>query len=78
MVDMRNGGDVPGITGQGTRKEAVRVIEEMGDDHFDDLLGQPDDGGRLCHRSLWRSTFRERSPDSAVPNSHGEQLDGCG
>ena len=36
-MEMRNGDDVPGIAGQGACKEASRVVDEMNDDHFEDL-----------------------------------------
>ena len=37
VMEMRNGGDVPGVTGQGARAEVVLVVDEMGDDDFDYL-----------------------------------------
>ena len=42
VMETRNGDDVPGVTGQGTRKEAALVVDEMGDDHFEDLHREPD------------------------------------
>jgi hypothetical protein len=43
VMEMGNGGNVPGVTGQGAREETARIVDEMGDDHFDDLLGKPGD-----------------------------------
>jgi len=40
VMEMRNGDNVPGVTGQGARKEAALVVDEMGDDHFEDLYGE--------------------------------------
>ena len=37
MMEMRDRGDVPGVTGQGTRQKTVRVVDEMRDNCFDDL-----------------------------------------
>ena len=37
LVETRNGGNVPRVTGQGACTEAVCVISEIGDDCFDDL-----------------------------------------
>jgi len=35
LAEMRNDSDdVPGVAGQGARKEAARVVNEMEDDHF--------------------------------------------
>ena len=39
MVDMRDGGNVPGITGQRARFERVGVIEKI-DYHLYDLMGK--------------------------------------
>ena len=44
VMEMRNGDDIPGVTGQGTRK----IVDEMGDDNFDDLLGKSGGRGRTC------------------------------
>ena len=70
---MGNDGDVPGVTGQGACEEAALVIDEVGDDHFKDLLGESGDRGKI-----WRQTNRTRPLDSgeaSVPHPHGEQLD---
>ena len=32
-----DGSDVPRVTGHGARCEAARVVNEVGDDHFDDF-----------------------------------------
>ena len=44
VMEVRNGGDIPGVTGPGACKETALVVDEMGDDHFDNLVGKP--GGR--------------------------------
>ena len=46
VMEMRDRGNVPGVTGEGTRKKAGCVISKMGDDHFDDLQG------KFCNRGL--------------------------
>ena len=42
---MRDRGDVPGVTRQGAREEAARVVDEVGDNHFDNLERKLSDGG---------------------------------
>lgn len=54
VVEMRNGGNVPGVTGQSACKETVCVESKICDDYFDDLQGKPGGGRRACrggHRS---------------------------
>ena len=46
MMEMRDGGDVPRITGQGTCTETGLVVEKMSDDLFDDVLRKPGDRRR--------------------------------
>jgi hypothetical protein len=55
VMEMGNGDDVPGVTGQGACAETAPVVDKMLDDHFDDLLGKLGDGGRGCCRGLRRS-----------------------
>jgi len=45
VVKMRDRGDVPGVTRQGACEETARVIDEMGNDHFDDLERKLGGGG---------------------------------
>ena len=81
VTEVRNGSNVPGVTGQGAREEIIFVIDEMGNDHFNGLLGKPVGRGRARRRSLWGSATKAQVPDSgytSAPNSHGEQLDHCG
>ena len=81
VVKMRDSCDVPRVTGQGTCKETAGVIDQMGNDHFDDLLGKSHGGGLACRGRFWRSTSRTYSPDSSeapVPSSHPEQPNDCG
>ena len=40
-MEMRNGGDVPRVTGQGARAETAFVVDNIGDNYFDDLLWDP-------------------------------------
>jgi len=42
VVKVRNGSEVPGVTGQGARKKAVLVVDEVGDDCFTDIQGKSD------------------------------------
>ena len=44
-MNMRNDSDVPRVTGQGAREETGCIMNEMGDDHFDDFQREPGDGG---------------------------------
>ena len=39
VMELGNRSNVPGIAGQGTRAETRDVVDEWGDDHFDDLQG---------------------------------------
>ena len=52
MMEMRDRGDVPGITGEGACKEAACIIDKMGDDHFNDLQGKFCGGRRACDGNL--------------------------
>ena len=76
MVEMRYGGDVPRVTGQGARDETWCVVDEMSDDHFDDFHGKLGERRRACRWNLWRSIAGTECLDS-VPNSFGKQLDHC-
>jgi len=51
VMEVGNGGNVPGIAGQGACKETALVIDEMVNDHFNNLLGKFEFGGsrgNLC------------------------------
>lgn len=50
VVEVKNGGGAAGMAGQGTYAETVRVMGEIGDDHFDDFQGKPRGGRRVHHR----------------------------
>jgi len=54
-MEAGNGGNVPGITGQGACVETGRIIDQMGDDNSDDLQGKPGGRGQTCGRGFWRS-----------------------
>ena len=56
VVEMRNNDDVPGVASQGTRNEAGCVMGEIGDDHFDNLEGEPGGRGRARCRGLRTSS----------------------
>ena len=56
VSEVGNGGNVPGITGQGACAEVGRIVGKMGGDNFDDPQGKPGGRGRACGRGLWRST----------------------
>jgi len=61
-MEMRNGCDIPGVTGQGARKESASIVDEMGDDNFDDLLGKSGGRGRVRRENLRRSTAKIHPP----------------
>ena len=78
VMEMGNGGDVPGVAGQGACAETVFVVDEMCEDDVDDILGKPGGEGWTCRRILWRWTRRRRFPDpgpTSVPNPLDEELD---
>ena len=56
MMEMRYGGDVPRIAGQGACAKTELVVDEMSDDNFNDVLRNPGDRGRARRGSLRRST----------------------
>ena len=56
VMEVGNGCDVPGVTGQGACAETPPVVHEMGDDHFDDLAGKSGDLGRECRKGFRGST----------------------
>ena len=49
VMEMGNGGDVPGVTYQGACVETARVEGKVGDNYLDDLEGKPGGGGT----SVW-------------------------
>ena len=51
-MEVRDGGDVPGITNQGAREEAGSVIDKVGNHHLDDLQGKFDGRGRARIRDI--------------------------
>ena len=80
VMEMGNGGDVPGVTGQGACAETVFVVE-MCEDDLDDILGKPGgEGWTSCHRILRRWACRRCFPDpglTSVPNPLDEELSHC-
>jgi hypothetical protein len=64
VMEVGNGGRVPGAAGRGACEETALIIDEMDDYHFNDLLGKPGDRERAYRGNLWRSTTRTHSSDS--------------
>ena len=54
MMEMRDSSDIQGVAGQGTRSETAGVVDNIGDDNFDDLLGKPSIS--VCRTSLRKNT----------------------
>ena len=77
-MEMRDSGGVPGATGQATCAETGSVIDEMENDHFDDLLREAGARGREYRRGLPRCTRWMNSLGSSfTPDSLREQLNHC-
>jgi hypothetical protein len=71
VVEMRNGGDVPAVTGQGACEETACVVGEMDDDQSDYFLGKSGGDGRGRRGSPQRNAAGKGPPDSSetpVPN----------
>ena len=81
VMEVGDGGDVPGVTSQAARAETTRVVGEVGDNLLDDLVGKPGDGGPAPRGGLTRrGTPRTHPLDlglTPIPNSVDEQLDRC-
>jgi len=81
VMEVRNGSDVPGVTGKGACAQTEYVVGKIIDDDFDDLQGEP--GGR---RGAWRRRLRRsirrmlvvESGFGSIPNSLGKEFDNCG
>jgi len=54
VVEVRNSGHVPGAGDHGTYEKTARVVDKVGDNHFDDIQGKPDGGSQGRHRSQGR------------------------
>lgn len=79
-MEVRNGSDVPGVTGLGACAETSHIINEISDYHFNDLQGKPRSRGWVCHRSLQRRTPWKHAPgcsSAPVPNQVCEKFDHC-
>jgi len=79
-MEIRGGGDVPGVTGQGTRQKAAGVVDEKGDNHFDELQWKLGDCGQLYGWNHWRIMCGEylRDPGAtSVPKLLNELLNRC-
>ena len=68
LVEMRDSGNVPVVTGKGAREDAWRVVGEIGDDYFNDLQGEP---GSRCRRSP-RISAPSDFGEGSVPSSFDE------
>ena len=55
-VEMGDSGDVPGITGLRAYAETADVVDEVADNHFDDLQGESSGGGCVHRGGLQRRT----------------------
>jgi len=62
-MEVRNGGNVPGVAGQCACAEAAGVVNKIGDDDFDELEGQPGGRGRGRRGDLLEKTPRVHPPD---------------
>ena len=51
-MEVRDGDNVPGATGQGACEETALVIDEIIDYRFSDLLGKLGGRGRACRGNL--------------------------
>ena len=79
-MEMRDGGDVPGVTGQGTGQKAAGVVDEMGGNDLDDLQWKPGGCGQRCGRNHWGIISGEHLGDpgvASVPKSLNELLNRC-
>jgi len=79
-MEMRDGGDVPGVTGQGAGQKAAGVVDEMGDNDLDDLQWKLGGCGQRCGRDHWQIICGEhlRNPGAtSVPKSPNELLNRC-
>ena len=56
VMEMRNGGDVPRVTGQGACAETELVVDQVSDDDLNDVLRKAGDRGRGCGGSVRRRT----------------------
>jgi len=56
VMEVRDGSDVPRVTGQGACAETADVVAKICDDHFDDLQGEPGGRRRAGQRCLRRGT----------------------
>jgi len=72
-MEIRDGGNVPGVTGQGTRQKAAGVVDEMGDNHFDELQWKLGGRGQPHGWNRWQIMCGE-CPNDPVPNSLNESL----
>jgi hypothetical protein len=76
-MEMRYSGDVLGARGEGACQEAAGIMDEMGNNHIDDLLREPGGGGRTCGSRVRRGTREESilgSWSASVPGTLNEQL----
>jgi len=75
-MEVGDGSNVPRIAGHGTRDKGAFIVNEVGDNHFYELLWELGDWARACGRGLWGGSI-EQPPDfgyGPVPNLVDEQL----
>ena len=62
-MKMRDGSNIPGVTGQGAGAQTSSIVNEMSDDRFNDFQGKLGDRRRLCGNPC-QSTHGEQPFDS--------------
>ena len=73
-MEMGDSGDLPRVTSHSARAETRDVVDQVVDDHFDDLEGR----GSEDRKDLLKNTLRVHSPDyrqGSVPNFVNEWCD---
>lgn len=72
VMEVRNAGDVPGVTSQRACAETVHVVREVSDDLLTELQGKSGGGGRVYRGGLRRSapgTYLLESGSTSIPES---------
>ena len=67
MMKVRDGGDAPGVSGQGACEETPCLIERMGYYRLDNFLGERCGSRRPCDRNLWEAVRGEQLRDPGRP-----------
>jgi len=77
LVEVRDAGDIPGVTSQGACAETAHVIGEVGSDLLNELQGKSAGRGGAYCGGLGRSTpgtYPLDSGSTSIPNSLDEEL----